>query len=1151
VTLLTSRPPETVPDEEWALEPRLDSTLNQKNPDQPWPTPQLIQSVDRTFRLRNDSPDPIALKRNEHICQIRPVVAVSDTTLDLPQQISQPTTKNPLAQTTPQPAVIHVDPDSILPPDIVSEFNSLHDKFAPVFSPSIPKYNGFSGKIEASANMGTTLPPQRKGRLPHYNRDSLIDLQQKFDDLESQGVFAKPEDVNVVVEYLNMSFLVKKPNGGTRLVTSFGEVGHYAKPQPALMPNVDQVLRNIAGWKFIIVTDLRQAFYQIPLEHASMKYCGVSTPFKGVRVYTRSAMGMPGSETALEELLTRVFGEYSMQGWCERIADDLYIGGNTHQELLDHWELCLSTLRRNNLGLNASKTTIAPLSTTILGWVWKSGTLTASTHRMTALATVEPPKTVLALRSFVGAYKVLSRVPRGYAMLLDPLDKLTAGKQSRDPIKWDDSSLQAFTNAQEALSNCQTITMPIPTDKLCIVTDAPVTKGGGIAATLYIGRGDSLKLAGFYNAKLKPFQSRWLPCEVEALGITSAIQHFAPYITQSKHQAQVLTDSKPCVQAHHKLLRGEFSNSARLTTFLATVSRFNMDVNHIAGAANLPTDYVSRNPPSCPDSSCQVCKFVADTCDSVVRAVSMSDVTSGTARMPFTSRVAWQATQQECSDLRRTHAHLSQGTRPGKKATKVHDVKRYLREAVISNDGVLVVLENPPFQPRRERIVVRRSVLDGLVTAIHIRFNHPTPYQMKQLVTRYFFALDLDKALQRVYDSCHHCMSLKAVPPSLLMSSEEPPSTIGTSFALDIMRRYRQYVLVLRETVSSYTLTTFVNNEKHDTLRDAIIALCSEVTLHGDCLAHIRVDPGPGLVALKNDPLLKARSIQLIIGNPKNVNKNPVAERAIEELGLEILRVCPEGVTLSPVTLALATASMNTRIRGHGLSAREVWTQRDQITGEQLPLEDRQIILNQHFQRVHGHGASARSKSHGHKTSPSNIQIGDLVYISGDRDKTRGRDKYIVVDMCENICSLRKFTMEQFRSKLYDVKLTDCFPIRSNVLENRHHGIPPTVFPVHDSPRVLPSEIVTPPDSYVEAYDSPSPDILPIPPSYPVSHTLPQEIPIPPSDPVPNMLPPCIPAHAPTSTSISPPQVNDHPVQPSRPFRVRKPPAWHTEYEMG
>ena len=94
--------------------------------------------------------------------------------------------------------------------------------------------------------MGPVLPPQRKGRVPQYSRDKLIELQQKFDELEAQGVFRRPEDVNVTSEYLNPSFLVKKPNGDFRLVTAFSDVGRYSKPQPSLMPDVDSTLRTVA-----------------------------------------------------------------------------------------------------------------------------------------------------------------------------------------------------------------------------------------------------------------------------------------------------------------------------------------------------------------------------------------------------------------------------------------------------------------------------------------------------------------------------------------------------------------------------------------------------------------------------------------------------------------------------------------------------------------------------------------------------------------------------------------------------------------------------------------------------------------------------------------------------------------------------------------
>ena len=48
-----------------------------------------------------------------------------------------------------------------------------------------------------------------------------------------------------------------------------------------------------------------------------MKYCGVATPFRGIRAYTRCAMGMPGSETALEELMCRVLGDCLQDGFLQ------------------------------------------------------------------------------------------------------------------------------------------------------------------------------------------------------------------------------------------------------------------------------------------------------------------------------------------------------------------------------------------------------------------------------------------------------------------------------------------------------------------------------------------------------------------------------------------------------------------------------------------------------------------------------------------------------------------------------------------------------------------------------------------------------------------------------------------------------------------
>ncbi|XP_062568793.1 uncharacterized protein LOC134230943 [Saccostrea cucullata] len=712
--------------------------------------------------------------------------------------------------------------------------------------------------------MGPVQPPQRKGRVPKYSKHQLDTLQEKFDELESIGVFKRPEDIGITAEYVNPSFLIKKPNGGFRLVTAFADVGRYSKPQPSLMPDIDSTLRQIAQWKYIVITDLTKSFYQIPLARESMKYCGVSTPFRGVRVYVRSAMGMPGSETALEELTCRVLGHLVQEGVVAKIADDLYCGGNTPEDLMRNWERVLEALHRSSLNLSTSKTIIAPApaQATILGWIWHLGTISASKHRISTLSTCETPQTVTSLRSFIGVYKVLSRVIQDTSQLLSPLDDIVAGLNSKDRIVWTDDLLSAFHRAQEALTTHKSITLPRPSDQLWIVTDGALKKYG-LGATLYVERNGKPLLAGFFSAKLRKNQRQWLPCEIEALSIFAAIKNYSPYIIQSGLPACVLTDSKPCVHAYEKLCRGEFSASPRVSKFLSTASRFQISTRHISGQAILPSDFASRNASECNNTSCQICNFDHRQEESVVRHVTTKEVLDGIANLPFTSRAAWLSIQSGCSDLRRTVAHLRQGTRPSKKLTNVRDVKRYLNVASISKDGLLVVKRNVPFAPSRDFIIIPRRVLNGLLTALHIKLDHPSSHQLKCVVSRYFYALDMDKAVEVVTSTCHQCAFLQKMPKFCQQqSSSDPPETVSTSFAADVLRRERQMVFVLRESITSYTFTKLLESERNKKLRDAILQLLADVHPLDGPFAAIRTDSAPGFKALVNDELLERHRIK-------------------------------------------------------------------------------------------------------------------------------------------------------------------------------------------------------------------------------------------------------------------------------------------------
>ena len=193
-------------------------------------------------------------------------------------------------------------------------------------------------------------------------------------------------------------------------------------------------------------------------------------------------MGMPGSETALEELMSRVLGDLIQEGIVTKLADDLFCGGETAHQLLVNLRCTFQALHHCNLRLSANKSVICPKTTTILGWIWSQGTLKASPHRISTLATCSPPETVKRLRAFIGAYRALSRVMSNCSGVLSAFEERVAGRESKEKVTWTESLQTEFLQAQKALDTKKTITLPCPSDQLWIVTDASV-KQHGIGST--------------------------------------------------------------------------------------------------------------------------------------------------------------------------------------------------------------------------------------------------------------------------------------------------------------------------------------------------------------------------------------------------------------------------------------------------------------------------------------------------------------------------------------------------------------------------------------------------------------------------------------------------------------------------------------------
>ena len=234
-----------------------------------------------------------------------------------------------------------------------------------------------------------------------------------------------------------------------------------------------------------------------------------------------------------------------------------------------------------------------------------------------------------------------------------------------------------------------------------------------------------------------------------------------------------------------------------------------------------------------------------------------------------------------------------------------------------------------------------------------------------------------------------------------------------------------QYIFIAREKLSSFTVTKLIPNERHDTLREAIITLTSELAPSTGLV--IQVDNACSLKKLVGDAELNRHLIGISLARKKNKNSNPIAERAVQEFRLEKLKFKPEGGALSDIERALITASLNKKIRNRGVSSKEIIMNRDQNTLNNLNLDTKRLNDEQLKLRKLNHPQSEKCKSrNGRLPNKPHIWPGALVFLKKDLTKLRGRELYIVIKVEEGgeWCWIKK-SVKQLRTENYKVNSTE------------------------------------------------------------------------------------------------------------------------------
>ena len=247
-----------------------------------------------------------------------------------------------------------------------------------------------------------------------------------------------------------------------RFISCQNVLNDSIKPIPSTSTSQVKITKFLGRWRYHAFADLHNSYFQIPIDKKLWGYMAVSTPFRGIKILTRAGQGLLNSDVHLDQLMNKVLGDEIASGITEVARDDIQVGGNTIDELIQNWSKVLSKLALCNLKISPEKVRILLDDVEVYGIRIQNGFIAPSLHKVTNLGNIghEDIKTVKQLNSWRGLYKTLIGHLPQLSHYMEPFDRFASSKKSSDKLEWTQELLTAFRNAKSHLSETGVYILP-------------------------------------------------------------------------------------------------------------------------------------------------------------------------------------------------------------------------------------------------------------------------------------------------------------------------------------------------------------------------------------------------------------------------------------------------------------------------------------------------------------------------------------------------------------------------------------------------------------------------------------------------------------------------------------------------------------------
>ncbi|MDF1540323.1 MAG: RNase H-like domain-containing protein, partial [Candidatus Thorarchaeota archaeon] len=415
---------------------------------------------------------------------------------------------------------------------------------------------------------GATPPPFRARRM---HPKALDFLKQEVQQLLRKGIVRR--SANEPGTWISHPLVVKKKDGTFRKVVDYRALNESTVPIHYPLPIIDELFQKCAESKYFSKFDLKQAYWQIPVEESSKKFLAFAIEGE-VFEYEKCSMG-PRNVPAFFNgvVMSEVLEDEIREGICLQYFDDVLILGATVEENIANCIKVISKLRKYGFKIGLRKCEFVKEEIGYLGFLVNSEGRRIDPERFQALRELQP-RTKRQLQGVLGLLNYYRDFVQGYAKLSDSL----YSKLQEKRFSWGEEDQASLMHLVDSIVNSRLIPFVDFEKPFVLRTDASDIAVGGVLYQVGVP-------VAICSSSLKGAQRRWITQEKELWGIIFSVRKWKHWLQFSPFV--IITDNRNVLYLHS-------STSPKVQRWHAELQQFDYSLRWSSGDSNSDADTISR-----------------------------------------------------------------------------------------------------------------------------------------------------------------------------------------------------------------------------------------------------------------------------------------------------------------------------------------------------------------------------------------------------------------------------------------------------------------------------------------------------------------------------------------------------------------------------